>query len=67
MTVTSSSHEATAIRRSVREFHDDFQELLKKTDVETLVVFVDDLDRCLPTTVIETLGAIAVETVIRFG
>jgi hypothetical protein len=46
------------IRRSVREFHDDFQELLKKTDVETLVVFVDDLDRCLPTTVIETLEAI---------
>lgn len=46
------------IRRSVREFHDDFQELLKKTDVQTLVVFVDDLDRCLPTTVIETLEAI---------
>lgn len=46
------------IRRSVREFHDDFQELLKKTDVETLVVFVDDLDRCLPTTVIDTLEAI---------
>jgi hypothetical protein len=46
------------IRRSVREFHDDFQELLEKTDVQTLVVFVDDLDRCLPTTVIDTLEAI---------
>jgi KAP family P-loop domain len=46
------------IRRSVREFHEDFQELLKKTEVQTLVVFVDDLDRCLPTTVIETLEAI---------
>lgn len=46
------------IRRTVRQFHDDFEKLLEKTDVKTLVVFIDDLDRCLPTTVIETLEAI---------
>lgn len=46
------------IRRTVREFRSDFAELLDKTEVDRLVVFIDDLDRCLPDTIIETLEAI---------
>lgn len=46
------------LRRSIREFRRDFAALLKDSKVEVLVVFIDDLDRCLPSTIIETLEAI---------
>lgn len=46
------------LRRTVREFRDDFSRLLEQSKVSTLVVLIDDLDRCLPDTVIETLEAI---------
>ena len=46
------------LRKSAREFRKDFGELLDKTGVETLVVFIDDLDRCLPDTIIDTLEAL---------
>lgn len=42
----------------LKEFHQKFGELLKETKVEKLIVFIDDLDRCDPNTVIETLEAI---------
>jgi hypothetical protein len=47
-----------SVRRNIREFRNDFARLLEAAEIETLVVFVDDLDRCLPDTVIETLEAI---------
>jgi len=45
-------------RRSVREFREDFAKLLSQTKRKRLVVVIDDLDRCLPETIIETLEAI---------
>jgi hypothetical protein len=43
---------------SVRDFHKAFAELVQKLNVKRLVVIVDDLDRCLPHNVIDTLEAI---------
>jgi hypothetical protein len=52
------SQAANNVRRSIREFREDFGNLLEETNVKTLVVLIDDLDRCMPDTIIETLEAI---------
>lgn len=46
------------VRRTIRDFEKDFRELLDQTGIERVVVFIDDLDRCLPTTIMATLEAI---------
>lgn len=43
---------------SVRTFRDEFSQLLKDSDIKTLVVLIDDLDRCSPERIIENLEAI---------
>jgi len=42
----------------VRSFRDGFGNLLKKTSFKTLVVLIDDLDRCSPERIVENLEAI---------
>jgi hypothetical protein len=42
----------------VRKFREDFEKMLAETDIESLVILIDDLDRCLPPRIIETLEAI---------
>lgn len=43
---------------NVREFHEEFAELIELSKIKKVVVFIDDLDRCNPETIIETLEAI---------
>lgn len=42
----------------VRKFRDDFENLLKKSEIDKLVILIDDLDRCLPDRIIDNLEAI---------
>lgn len=53
--VESSSQGVVA---NVETFRETLGECLKKTGIERLVILIDDLDRCLPKTAIETLEAV---------
>ncbi len=55
--LAEAPEDEVAARRNVREFRDDFAALLEESKIDMLVVFIDDLDRCLPDTIIETLEA----------
>lgn len=48
----------TNIPEEIKAFLNAFDDLLSKAEVEQLVVLIDDLDRCLPDTAIETLEAV---------
>ncbi|MBR3408723.1 MAG: NTPase [Paludibacteraceae bacterium] len=44
--------------QAVREFRSDFEQLIKKSKQGKVVVLIDDLDRCLPRHIIDSLEAI---------
>lgn len=46
------------IPAEIAEFRKSFDKLLEEAKIDQLIVLVDDLDRCLPETAIETLEAI---------
>ncbi len=43
---------------TIHKFREEFQDLLKEAKISQLVVLIDDLDRCLPETAVQTLEAI---------
>lgn len=52
------STETKNVPEEIGAFRKAFDDLLKEADIEQLVVLIDDLDRCLPDTAIETLEAV---------
>lgn len=56
--VTASGQAGESINQSVGEFRHDFESLLNNLEVKALVVFIDDLDRCLPGNILDTLEAV---------
>lgn len=50
--------DSTNVPEEINAFRKAFDGLLDKAGVEQLVVLIDDLDRCLPDTAIETLEAV---------
>ena len=45
-------------KTTIKSFKDDFAKLIELTAYDSVVIFIDDLDRCLPERVIDTLEAI---------
>ncbi len=43
--------------RQIHKFREEFGQLIEAAKINRLVILLDDLDRCLPTTAIETLEA----------
>lgn len=44
-------------RTEIKNFREEFKQLLQKSNVENVVVFIHELDRCLPDTVLEVFEA----------
>lgn len=44
-------------RTEIKSFREDFKQLLQDSKVENIVVFIDELDRCSPDTILEVFEA----------
>lgn len=47
-----------SIRNDIKEFREQFDDLLEETKIDKLIIFIDELDRCSPDTILSTLEAI---------
>jgi GTPase SAR1 family protein len=52
------ANENADVPMDVRTFRDRFTQLLKESDITSLVILIDDLDRCTPQRIIDNLEAI---------
>lgn len=57
--IKQEENKPDSLTDNIRKFRIDFEKMLEEvTDVESLIVIVDDLDRCTPERIIDTLEAI---------
>jgi predicted KAP-like P-loop ATPase len=52
------NEEENTVPSQIHAFRKQFKELIESSNIEQLIILVDDLDRCLPKSVIEILEAI---------
>lgn len=52
------SEQENQAKTTIKSFREDFASFLNMTQYDSVVVFIDDLDRCLPERVVDTLEAI---------
>ena len=48
------------LREDIKEFRKKFAQLIEAAGIEKLVIFVDELDRCSPNTILDTLEAMKI-------
>lgn len=46
------------IIENIRRFREDFTNIIRESEIDNLIIMIDDLDRCNPDRIIETLEAI---------
>lgn len=56
--VLKEQFKSQELRKDIRNFQNDFKALLSETKIKKLVVFIDELDRCNPDTILQTFEAI---------
>lgn len=47
-----------SIVQNIRTFRNEFKKILEDSKIENLIIMIDDLDRCTPDRILETLEAI---------
>lgn len=52
------NEQGNTAKSTIKTFRNEFEELISDTKFDSVVIFVDDLDRCMPERVIDTLEAI---------
>ncbi|WP_207516089.1 Qat anti-phage system ATPase QatA [Longitalea luteola] len=55
---TKEVEDEDSVTKQIHAFRKDFADLVKESKVDHVIIMIDDLDRCLPKTVIEILEAI---------
>ena len=56
--VSNGSEKVEEALSDIRQFRDDFAKMIAQSDIKTLVILIDDLDRCSPERIIDNLEAI---------
>ena len=55
--LTENKNQSTSNRNDIKIFQEEFKKILDESKIEHLVIFVDELDRCTPDTVLNIFAA----------
>ena len=55
--LTENKNQSTSNRNDIKVFQEEFKKILDESRIEHLVIFVDELDRCTPDTVLDIFAA----------
>ena len=55
--ILAEKNSSTSNRNDIKHFQEEFKKILAESNIEHLVIFVDELDRCTPDTVLDVFAA----------